>query len=110
MLETEREGEANLVASVLEFMAVLPTMLSPTHLDVLSRFMDEVLLPHLRGSRTATSGLIRKLAVKAKGRWWIARMGSGHRDGPDAELTEGLEEELDDLMSGLGDKVGEIYC
>lgn len=74
--EGEREGEANLIASVSEFLAVLPNLIRSEHLDVLREFTDEVLLPHLRGSRTAaTSGLIRKLAIKAKGRWWMARLG-----------------------------------
>jgi hypothetical protein len=75
--EGEREGEANLVASIFEFLAVLPTLIRPERLGTLEEFTDEVLLPHLRGSRTAaTSGLIRKLAIKAKGRWWVARIGS----------------------------------
>ena len=107
IVESEREGEANLVASFLEFMAAIATMIAPDHLDVLRRFLDEMLLPHLRGSRTAaSSALVRKLAIKAQGRWWVARMGKGFRDVVDGEMMEGLEEQLDDLMSGLGDKVG----
>jgi hypothetical protein len=73
--EGDREGEANLVASIFEFLAVLPTLIRPERLDLLGDFTDDVLLPHLRGSRTAaSSGLIRKLAIKAKGRWWVARI------------------------------------
>lgn len=74
--EGEREGEAHLIASVFEFLAVLPNLIKSERLDVLGEFTEEVLLPHLRGSRTAaTSGLIRKLAIKAKGRWWMAKLG-----------------------------------
>jgi hypothetical protein len=81
ILEGEREGEANLIASILSFLSVIPQLLSPRHLPVLHDFMDDMLLPHLRGSRTAaSSGLIRKLVVKARGRWWVARIGKGWRD------------------------------
>lgn len=111
IMESEREGEANLVASVLEFMAVLPAMIAQDHLEMLRGFMDDSLLPHLRGSRTAaSSGLVRKLAVKAKGRWWAAKLGKGFRHSEDGAMPDGLEEELDDLMCGLGDKVGALSC
>jgi hypothetical protein len=116
--EGEQEGEANLIASIFELLAVLPTLIRPERLDILEEFMDEVLLPHLRGSRTAaTSGLIRKLAIKAKGRWWVARIGSKrcdlifHQVNPEAdssaedELPDSIEDLIGDLMSGLGDKV-----
>jgi hypothetical protein len=80
--EGERETEANLVASLFEFLAVLPSLLPPGHLPLLEDFTGSHLLPHLRGSRTAAgSGLIRKLAVKAKGRWWLARLGHGQKAG-----------------------------
>ena len=73
--EGEREGEANFVASLLQFLAVLPGLLPHDHSYKLGKFTDKVLFPHLRGGRTtAGSGLIRKLAVKAKGRWWIAEL------------------------------------
>lgn len=73
--EGEREGEANLIASLLEFLAIIPTLIKPERLGALENFTDDHLLPHLRGSRTAaTSGLIRKLASKAKGRWWAAKL------------------------------------
>lgn len=89
---------------------MIPTMIAPEHLDVLRGFMDELLLPHLRGSRTAaSSGLVRKLAVKAKGRWWVAKLRKGYRLSGEMDMPNGLEEELDDLMSGLGDKVGHHY-
>lgn len=105
LAEGEREREANLVAALMTFLAVLPGMISPQHLPTLGTFLDDVLLPHLCGGKTgASSGLIRKLAVKARGRWWLARLGRGLHDDPDAELPEGIEEVLDDLMSGLGDK------
>lgn len=105
LAEGEREREANLVASLMAFLAVLPGMISPSHLATLCGFFDDVLIPHLAGGNTAaTSGLIRKLAVKARGRWWLARLGRGFRGDPDAELPDGIEEVLDDLMSGLGDK------
>lgn len=77
--EGDREGEANLIASIFEFLAKLPTLIKPERLDVLHAFTAETLLPHLQGSRTAsTSGLIRKLAFKATGRWWIAKIGASH--------------------------------
>jgi len=87
--EGEQEGEANLIASMFELLAVLPTLIRPERLDTLEEFMDEVLLPHLRGSRTAaTSGLIRKLAIKAKGRWWVARIGSKRCESLDGIVSE----------------------
>lgn len=102
----ERDGEANLVASILELLVVLPTMLKPEHLGILAEFTDETLLPHLRGSRTAAnSGLIRKLAIKVKGRWWMAKLGKAYKQGGDMDTPDGLEEVLDEMMSGLGDKV-----
>jgi len=105
LAEGEREREANLVASLLNFLAVLPAMIAAEHLPLLSDFLDHTLIPHLAGGVTAaTSGLIRKLAIKARGRWWLARLGRGFRDDPDADLPDGIEEVLDDLMSGLGDK------
>ena len=111
IIEAEREGEANLVSSVLDFLSVLPRMIAPERLEVMRMFTDEVLLPHLRGSRTAaSSGLVRKSAVKAKGRWWVARMGRGFETLEHAEMPEHLEEQLDDLMSGLGDKVSLATC
>ncbi|KAL1413220.1 hypothetical protein Q8F55_000973 [Vanrija albida] len=80
-------------------------MADERHLPAQERFLNDVLLPHLAGGRTSqSSGLIRKLAVKARGRWWLARLGRGLRNDPDAELPEGIEEQLDDLMSGLGDR------
>lgn len=73
--EGEREGEANLVASIFEFLAILPTLIKPERLDTLRDFTEGTLLPHLRGTVTAsTSGLIRKLAFKATGRYWMARL------------------------------------
>lgn len=91
LAEGEREREANLVASLMAFLAVLPGMISPSHLATLCGFFDDVLIPHLAGGNTAaTSGLIRKLAVKARGRWWLARLGRGFRGDPDAELPDGI--------------------
>lgn len=103
--EGEREQEANLVASLFSFLAVLPGMAPQKELPILRTFFEDSLIPHLAGSTTsATSGLIRKLATKANGRWWVASLGAGLRDQPDADLPEGIEEVLDDLMSALGDK------
>lgn len=103
--EGEREQEANLVASLFSFLGVLPGMAPQKELPLLRTFFEGSLIPHLAGSTTsATSGLIRKLATKAHGRWWLARLGAGFRDQPDADLPEGIEEVLDDLMSALGDK------
>lgn len=105
--EGDREGEANIVASILELLALLPSMLPLGYLDTLQRFTDDVLLPHLRGGRTAaSSGLIRKLVMKARGRWWLTKLGQAREADGEGELPEGLEEELDDLMTGLADKVG----
>ena len=105
--EGERESEASFVASLLEFLAALPESVPNNHLDAIRSFMDHVLLPHLRGSRTASSsGLIRKLAVKAQGKWWMAVLKQQkHGD----ELPDGLEEQLDSLMGSLSDKVS-IEC
>lgn len=76
LAEGERESEANFVASVLSMMAVLPGLVTASSLDLLRLFMEDILVPHLRGGRTAaTSGLIRKLAIKARGRWWLAKLG-----------------------------------
>ena len=110
--EGDRDGEANFAASLLSMLAVLP----PGHLYVLKGFMEDSLFPHLRGSRTAaSSSLVRKLAVKARGRWWVSRLsrsikgkapasvGQAH-EGLDAWLDDGLEEALDDLLAGLSDK------
>nr|XP_019048752.1 hypothetical protein I302_02526 [Kwoniella bestiolae CBS 10118]OCF27682.1 hypothetical protein I302_02526 [Kwoniella bestiolae CBS 10118] len=104
--EGEREGEAHFVSSLLEFMALLPSLLKPNHLPSLEGFMENQLLPHLKGSRTAAgSGLIRKLAIKAKGRMWMAKIGkSSSGDTEEMNLPDGLEEWLDDLMGGLSDK------
>ena len=80
--EGERENEANFVASVFELLAIMPSLLAPQYLPLLEDFTAQILLPHLRGSRTAAgSGLIRKLAVKARGRWWIARLGHRQKAG-----------------------------
>ncbi|WWD22528.1 hypothetical protein CI109_107021 [Kwoniella shandongensis] len=106
----EREAEANLVASLFELLSSLPQLLKTQHLPILEEFTDGMLLPHLRGSRTAAgSGLIRKLAVKAKGRLWLAKIGKSSKTGSsdedeEVDLPEGIEEELDDLMGGLSDK------
>ncbi|ORY25084.1 armadillo-type protein [Naematelia encephala] len=103
LIEGERDAEANFIASILELLAVLPSLLASRHVPLLKDFMDDKLLPHLRGSRTAAdSSLIRKLVIKAKGRWWTASLANGN--GVNEELPDGIEEELDDLMSALGDK------
>ncbi|ORX34799.1 armadillo-type protein [Kockovaella imperatae] len=101
--EGERESEANFVASLLEFLAVLPASVPHQHLTDIQLFTDSILLPHLRGSRTAaSSGLVRKLAVKAKGRWWLAVL-SNQKDGG-RSLLDGLEDQLGDLLGSLSDK------
>jgi hypothetical protein len=74
--EGDREGEAIFVASLLGFLSLLPTMIPHHHLEHLEAFWTKVFLPHLRGSRTAAgSALVRKLAVKSRGRWWMAKLG-----------------------------------
>ena len=101
--ETDRDGEANFVSSLLSLLCVTPTLISVTDLGILWDFEENVLLPHLRGSRTAaSSGLIRKLAVKCRGRWWVTKLGKRVEED---EVPDGIEEEIDDLMGGLGDKV-----
>ncbi|WWD08947.1 hypothetical protein V865_007062 [Kwoniella europaea PYCC6329] len=103
--EGERELEAHFISSLLQFMALLPSLLKPSHLPALEGFIEENLLPHLQGSRTAAgSGLIRKLAIKAKGRLWLAKIRKSMSDNSDLDLPDGLEEWLDDLMGGLSDK------
>ena len=73
--EGEKDGEANLVASLLEMLALLPGMVRPRRLDSIRTFEDW-LFDYLRGTRTAaSSGLIRKLAIKARGRLWTTRLG-----------------------------------
>ncbi|WWC58144.1 uncharacterized protein I303_100679 [Kwoniella dejecticola CBS 10117] len=105
MDDNEREGETHFITSILEFIALLPSLLKLYHLPLLQSFLDDKLLPHLKGSRTAaSSGLIRKLAVKAKGRIWLAKIGKRLEDDEDVELPDGLEDWLDDLMGGLSDK------
>nr|XP_019014520.1 uncharacterized protein I206_00602 [Kwoniella pini CBS 10737]OCF53301.1 hypothetical protein I206_00602 [Kwoniella pini CBS 10737] len=103
--ENEREGETHFITSLLEFTALLPSLVKPYLLPLLEDFMDANILPHLKGSRTAaSSGLIRKLAVKAKGRIWLAKVGKALNDDEDVDMPDGLEEWLDDLMGGLSDK------
>lgn len=78
----EREGEAHFVAALLEFLAIMPSLLPHEHLGLLEAFMGDKLLPHLRGGRTAaSSGLVRKLSVKARGRWWVAKLGHHYTEG-----------------------------
>ena len=104
--EGDRESESHLIASLLTLLALLPSLLKPNHLPLVEVFLEEKLLPHLRGSRTAAeSGLIRKLVIKAKGRLWVSKLGKKYSDGDDVDLPEGLEEILDDLMGCLSDKV-----
>ncbi|CAK9785549.1 ARM repeat-containing protein [Cutaneotrichosporon oleaginosum] len=96
LADGEREREANFVTSLLSFLAVIPAMIDASHLLTLCTFLNDTLIPHLAGGATAaSSGLIRKLAVKARGRWWLARL----RDDMD-----GVEDVLDDLMTALSDK------
>ncbi|OXB38247.1 hypothetical protein LQV05_006482 [Cryptococcus neoformans] len=103
--EGDRESESHLIASLLTLLALLPSLLKPNHLPLVEVFLEEKLLPHLRGSRTAAeSGLIRKLVIKAKGRLWVSKLGKKYFDGDDVDLPEGLEEILDDLMGCLSDK------
>ena len=85
--EGDRDAEGTLVASLLEFLAVIPTLITHEHLYLVEAFTADVLLPHLRGSRTAAgSGLIRKMTVKAKGRQWIARLSHSHAPGAFAPI------------------------
>jgi hypothetical protein len=101
----DRESEASFIASLLELLALLPSMLPAGHLQTLAGFTVDVLLPHLRGTRTATgSGLIRKLMIKARGRWWLTRL-SQAKESEEGGIPDGLEDQLDDLMTGLADKV-----
>ncbi|RXK40761.1 hypothetical protein M231_02013 [Tremella mesenterica] len=102
--EGDREAEANLIASLFAFLAFLPAMMRSERLKMMVEFEDW-LLDYLSGTRTAaSSGLIRKLAVKTKGRWWLARLGSTTYKSGEVDMPEGLETIIDSLMSGLSDK------
>lgn len=101
--EGDRDRESNFVANLLHLLANAPPIIPRQYLEILRTFMDDQLLPHLRGSWTAKgSGLIRKMAIKARGRWWVTQLGKGLGEGE--EPPDGLEEALDDLMTGLSDK------
>ncbi|WVO16748.1 hypothetical protein L204_104432 [Cryptococcus depauperatus] len=103
--EEDREGEASLIASLFKFLSLMPSLLKAKHLPLLEVFLEEQLLPHLRGSRTAAeSGLIRKLAIKAKGRLWMTKLGKKYQEGEALDFPLGLEAELNDLMCDLSDK------
>ncbi|EIW73358.1 hypothetical protein TREMEDRAFT_26174 [Tremella mesenterica DSM 1558] len=102
--EGDREAEANLVACLFSFLAFLPAMMRSERLEMMVEFEDW-LLDYLSGTRTAaSSGLIRKLAVKTKGRWWLARLSSTTYKSGEVDMPEGLEAIIDSLMSGLSDK------
>jgi hypothetical protein len=73
---------------VLALLAHLPALLpnARTHLPRLKEFYEQTLGPRLdphvptsgsqtMGTSAATNGLLRKMAVKARGRWWVAMLG-----------------------------------
>ncbi|WVQ76181.1 hypothetical protein IAR50_005840 [Cryptococcus sp. DSM 104548] len=102
--ESDREEEVHLVSSLFHLLALLPSMLPQGHLDQVEAFLTQM-FDHLRGGRTVVeSGLVRKLAVKAKGRLWVTKIGRKCGKGDEDDLPEGLEEVLDEFMGGLSDK------
>ncbi|TYJ51709.1 hypothetical protein B9479_007714 [Cryptococcus floricola] len=102
--ESDREEEVHLVSSLFHLIALLPSMLPQGHLEQAETFLAQM-FDHLRGGRTVVeSGLVRKLAVKAKGRLWVTKIGRKREEGDQDDLPEGLEEVLDEFMGGLSDK------
>lgn len=75
-------GGGTQLTNVLRFMATTPTLFSVDHLseqlDVLYTFQQSTLRPYLMDeSRIASeSSLLRKMSVKAEGRWWKVKLGS----------------------------------
>lgn len=75
---SDNDAEPTFVIALLNLLALLPALLAKDRLIVVRRFLENQMIPYLKGSRMAMgSGLIRKLAVKAGGRWWVARLGKG---------------------------------
>ena len=134
------------LVNVLSFLAIIPGLLPSdalrAHLDELRRFHQDVLKERfdMDSGVSATSSLLRKMAVKAEGRWWMVKIGTNrpnekrtakvpvsvcsgssevlrsldHRmwlrrdidDFADFEPPEGFEEEIENLLQNLSDKVG----
>lgn len=64
------------MTNILALLAHLPALLPnpQTHLFRLKQFYERTLQPRLlRGS--SGNGLLRKMGVKARGRWWVALLG-----------------------------------
>jgi hypothetical protein len=79
--EGDRENEANFVAGLFEMLSLLPAMIAAEYLHDIREFGKQ-LVEHLRGGRTsASSGLVRKLAVKAGGRWWVGKLSGNRKSG-----------------------------
>ncbi|KAJ9100981.1 hypothetical protein QFC19_005377 [Naganishia cerealis] len=86
VLASQADGsQAVFLTNILAMLAQLPSLLpdARTHLPRLLDFYTNVLAPRVEGttggasnsSNVVTSnGLLRKMAVKARGRWWIAML------------------------------------
>ncbi|KAJ9099164.1 hypothetical protein QFC21_004044 [Naganishia friedmannii] len=85
-------NQAVFLTNILALLAQLPSLLphARTHLPKLLEFYTSVIAPHVEGTpathgasssstgstgvAVASNGLLRKMAVKARGRWWIAML------------------------------------
>ncbi|KAJ9116353.1 hypothetical protein QFC22_004794 [Naganishia vaughanmartiniae] len=85
-------NQAVFLTNILALLAQLPSLLpnARTHLPKLLEFYTRVIAPHVEGTTAAPSssssgthpapvavlsnGLLRKMAVKARGRWWLAML------------------------------------
>ncbi|GHJ90423.1 hypothetical protein NliqN6_6825 [Naganishia liquefaciens] len=68
------EGDAVFTTHILALFALLPSLLPTpkTHLPMLWRFYESTLSPHVGTATASSNGLLRKMNVKARGRWWVA--------------------------------------
>lgn len=68
--------------NVLSFLAIIPGLLPSAglrgQLDDLRNFHQEALQPRFEKDNgvSVTSSLLRKMAVKAEGRWWMVKLGT----------------------------------
>lgn len=81
----DRSGELDtvFVSNVLGIVSLLPSMLSSPstspYLYRIREFCQSTLIPRFENTSSSISGAnsatLRKMAVKAEGRWWVARLG-----------------------------------
>lgn len=76
----QEDAHVVFLTNILAFLALLPGLATPDSLETIRRFYLSELLPVLQDEVSSTSGLLRKMAVKAEGRWWIARLGGSGVD------------------------------